>query len=77
MENGNAAQESPKEGWNCKADQRLFIGLQRILLDCMTPLSRYLKFRSISKTLHSIYYTCTWKRVKFQYKKRFLAKHIS
>ena len=43
MENGNAAQESPKEGWNCKADQRLFIALQRILLDCMTPLSRYLK----------------------------------
>ena len=43
MENGNAAQESPKEGWNCKADQRLFIALQRILLDCITLLSRYLK----------------------------------
>ena len=74
MENGNAAQESPKEGWNCKADQRLFIGLQRILLDCITLLSGYSKLRSILKTLHSIYYTCTRKRVKFQCKKRFLAK---
>ena len=48
MENGNAAQESPKEGWNCKADQRLFIALQRILLDCITLLSGYSKFRSIA-----------------------------
>ena len=75
MENGNAAQESPKGGWNCKADQRLFIALQRILLDCITLLSGYSKFWcSILKTLHSIYYTCTRERVKFQCRKRFLAK---
>ena len=74
MENGNAAQESPKGSWNCKADQRLFIALQRILLDCFTLLSGYSKFCSILKTLHSIFYTCTRERVKFQFKKRFLAK---
>ena len=65
MENGNAAQESPKEGWKCKADQRLFIALQRILLDCITLLSSYSKLRTFLKTLHSIYYTCTRERVKF------------
>ena len=43
MENGNAAQESPKGGWNCKADQRLFIALQRILLDCITLQKRVFK----------------------------------
>ena len=54
MENGNAAQESQKEGWNCKADQRLFIALQRILLDCITPLSRYLIKNSALSRKHCI-----------------------
>ena len=72
MENGNTAQESTKGGCDCKADQRLFNELQPILLDYIILLSGYSKFRSILKTLHSMYYTCTW--VNFQCKKRFLAK---